>query len=301
MSNEIRKVFNISSADAYNKAVGLPTLHPLVTVIDLKEAANPIMPGYYNYGVYAIFLKKGARCAISYGRQSYDYQEGSIVTFAPGQMVEVEGEPQEHPDVMGLLFHPDITFGTPLAGQMERYTFFNYSQRESLHLSETERSIFLECLAKIRQELEHPVDSHSACLLSANIQLLLEYLNRFYDRQFITRHRVNSSIVENFEKELRRFFASGEMKNGIPQVSYFADKANLSPGYFGDLIKKETGSSVKDIISMRLVDAAKQRLASTDDDISIIAYDLGFQYPQHFTRLFKRVTGVSPSEFRAGA
>lgn len=289
----------LDSIDAYNKLFGLTTLHPLVSVIDLKKATRGIGRIRMSYGVYALFLKNGVNCTLKYGREHYDYQEGTIVSFSPGQVIDVDSTGESMaPDVVGLMFHPDLICGTPLASKIDSFGFFGYSQREALHLSEAERKIFLDCLEKISLELEHPVDSHSADLISANIQLLLEYLNRFYDRQFITRHKVNSSVVAAFEKELSRIYSDGSTVNEVPKVSYFAEKANLTPGYFGDLIKRETGSTPQDIITLCLIKEAKRRLASTDTDISVIAYDLGFQYPQHFTRLFKRVTGKSPSVFR---
>lgn len=290
---------SLDSIDAYNKLYGLTTLHPLVSVIDLNKATKRIDRIRMSYGVYALFLKSGVNCTLKYGREYYDYQEGTIVSFSPGQIIDVDstGEPTA-PDVVGLMFHPDLICGTPLASKIGDFGFFSYSQREALHLSEAERKIFLDCLEKISMELEHPVDRHSADLISANIQLLLEYLNRFYDRQFITRHKVNSSVVAAFEKELSRIYSEGSTVNEVPKVSYFAEKANLTPGYFGDLIKRETGSTPQDIITLHIINEAKRRLASTDTDISVIAYDLGFQYPQHFTRLFKRVTGKSPSVFR---
>lgn len=289
----------LDSIDAYNKLFGLTTLHPLVSVIDLKKAKRGIGRIRMSYGVYALFLKNGVNCTLKYGREHYDYQEGTIVSFSPGQVIDVDSTGESMaPDVVGLMFHPDLICGTPLASKIDSFGFFGYSQREALHLSEAERKIFLDCLEKISLELEHPVDSHSTDLISANIQLLLEYLNRFYDRQFITRHKVNSSVVAAFENELSRIYSDGSTVNEVPKVSYFAEKANLTPGYFGDLIKRETGSTPQDIITLCLIKEAKRRLASTDTDISVIAYDLGFQYPQHFTRLFKRVTGKSPSVFR---
>lgn len=289
----------LDSIDAYNKLFGLTTLHPLVSVIDLKKATRGIGRIRMSYGVYALFLKNGVNCTLKYGREHYDYQEGTIVSFSPGQVIDVDSTGESMaPDVVGLMFHPDLICGTPLASKIDSFGFFGYSQREALHLSEAERKIFLDCLEKISLELEHPVDSHSADLISANIQLLLEYLNRFYDRQFITRHKVNSSVVAAFENELSRIYSDGSTVNEVPKVSYFAEKANLTPGYFGDLIKRETGSTPQDIITLCLIKEAKRRLASTDTDISVIAYDLGFQYPQHFTRLFKRVTGKSPSVIR---
>ncbi len=296
---ETNHTINLDSIDAYNKLFGLTTLHPLVTVVDLKKATKRIGRIRMNYGVYALFLKNGINCTIKYGREYYDYQEGTIVSFAPGQIIDVDStnEPMAL-DVVGLMFHPDLICGTPLASKINSFGFFNYSQHEALHLSDSERKMFLDCLDNINAELEHPVDKHSADLISANIQLLLEYLSRFYDRQFITRHKVNSSVVAAFEKELSAVYSAGATLSEVPKVAYFAEKANLSPGYFGDLIKRETGNSPQEIITLHLINEAKRRLASTDTDISVIAYDLGFQYPQHFTRLFKRVTGKSPSTFR---
>lgn len=296
---ETTETVKLDSIDAYNKLFGLATLHPLVSVIDLKKATRRIGRVRMKYGVYALFLKNGVNCTLKYGREYYDYQEGTIVSFSPGQIIDVDStnEPMA-PDVVGLMFHPDLICGTPLAAKIGSFGFFNYSQREALHLSESERKMFLDCLDKINEELSHPVDSHSADLISANIQLLLEYMSRFYDRQFITRHKVNSSVVAAFERELAKLYSEGTTLNEVPKVSYFADKANLTAGYFSDLIKRETGSTPQDIIKLHLINEAKRRLASTDTDVSIIAYDLGFRYPQHFSRLFKRLTGKSPVTFR---
>lgn len=290
----------IDSVDAYNKLYGLTTYHPLVAAVDLKEAKNPVPNGLYDYrNMYALFLKKGTQCVVKYGRQIYDYQEGSVVSFSPGQKVEVVGDKVEfQPDVLGVLFHADIMFGTPLADKIRKYSFFDYSQMEALHLSEQEKALFVDCYNKLRDEVERPIDRHSADLLSANIQLMLEYIFRFYDRQFITRHKANNGVVAEFERALQDYFSDGENHDGLPTVAYFADKACLSAGYFGDLIKKETGVTAQELISKHIVNVAKQLLATGTDDISLIAYDLGFQYPQHFTRLFKRITGLSPSSYR---
>ena len=296
---ETTDTLNLNTIDAYNKLYGLTTSHPLVTVIDLKKATKRLDRLRINYGVYALYLKNGVNCSLKYGREYYDYQEGSVVCFSPGQIIEVDSSNDPvAPDVVGLMFHPDLICGTPLAERIGNFSYFRYSQKEALHLSEKEKNLFLDCLEKIREEIEYPVDSHSTDLISANIQVLLEYLSRFYDRQFITRHNVNSSVVAAFEKELANLYSGGRPLNEVPKVSYFAEKANLTPGYFGDLIKRETGNTPQEIITLKLIAEAKRRLAATDNDISIIAYDLGFQYPQHFTRLFKRITGKSPSMFR---
>jgi len=293
-------IINLDSIDAYNKLYGMKTLHPLVTVIDLKTATKPVNHIRMSYGVYALFLKNGARCSIRYGRRQYDYQEGTVVSFSPGQVIDVDMDEDEFaPDVIGLMFHPDLIYGTPLAEKISEFRFFDYSEMESLHLSEDERARFLYCLDMIRQELEHPVDSHSAALLSANIQVLLEYVHRFYDRQFITRHKVNSDVVAQFQRELKMYYSNrNNAAKGLPTVSYFADKSCLTPNYFSDLVRKETGLTPKEIISAHVISQAKMLLTTGSEDVAQIAYKLGFEYPAHFTRTFKRVTGQTPSEFR---
>lgn len=292
-------VVNLNSIDAYNKLYGLKTLHPLVTVIDLKQATRTVNHIRMNYGVYALFLKNGAKCSVKYGRRLYDYQEGTIVSFSPGQIIEVEMEEDElAPDVIGLMFHPDLIYRTPLAEKIGEFRFFDYSELESLHLSADERAKFIYCLDMIRQELSHPVDNHTAALLAANIQVLLEYMHRFYDRQFITRHKVDSDVVARFHRNLKMYYKSESTHREIPKVAYFASQACLSPNYFSDLVKKETGLTPKEIISRHIIAHAKQLLVKTTDDIALIAYALGFEYPAHFSRMFKNIAGMTPSEFR---
>ncbi|MCM1332333.1 MAG: helix-turn-helix domain-containing protein [Bacteroides sp.] len=295
------ETIEFDSVDSYNKVYGLPTRHPLVTVVNLKESGRVLNNVRVNYGLYALFLKNGANCSVRYGRRQYDYQEGTVVTFSPGQSVEVIMKDNEMPaDAIGVLFHPDLIYGTPLGEKIACFDFFDYSQMEALHLSDSERAIFMDCLDKINVELDYPVDSHSASVLSASLQLLLEYISRFYDRQFITRHKVNSEIVSQFERQLKEYYDSPVKGDGfgLPSVSEFADRANLSPKYFGELVKKETGMTTKALIMQHMINVAKHRLAVSSDDVSIIAYDLGFQYPGHFSRMFKRMTGQSPTEFR---
>ena len=289
----------LDSIDAYNKLYGLETKHPLVTVIDLSEATKVVNHVRMDYGVYALFLKNGANCTLKYGRQSYDYQEGTVVSFSPGQLIGVDTDVDEiAPDVIGLMFHPDLLHRTPLASKIKGYGFFDYSQREALHLSADERRIFCQCLERIGEEIAHPVDRHTAEIVSSQIQVLLDYVARFYERQFITRGKVNSDILSRFEAALKQYLESGRTKEGLPTVNYFAEQANLSPGYFGDIIKKETGLTAQEIIARHLVDRAKRRLTESTDDISIVAYESGFQHPQHFSRMFKRITGLSPTQFR---
>ncbi len=293
-------IIQLDSIDAYNKLYGLPTLHPLVTVVDLTKATRVVNHIRMNYGVYALFLKNGVNCTLKYGRQYYDYQEGTIVSFAPGQLIGVDTEEDEvKPEVYGLMFHPDLIHGTSLGQKITQYTFFDYAQNEALHLSEQERGIITDCLHKIEYELSYPVDKHSRELLSVHIELILDYCLRFYDRQFYTREKVNNDVLARFEQLLKEYFQSEKSRqNGLPSVRYFADKVFLSPGYFGDLIKKETGRTAQEYIQQKIIDISKNQLLSTDYSIGEIAYSLGFQYPQHFIRLFKRETGCTPGEFR---
>lgn len=294
------KYVDLDSVDAYNKLYGFPTLHPLVTVVDLRRAT--MLPNYLrvHYGLYALYLKNGTGCTIKYGRRTYDYQEGTVVSFAPGQTVDVVVQPGEERmrDVQGILFHPDLIWGTPLGQKIGGFDFFDYTSMEAVHLSESERGIFLDCLAKIQEESRHPVDNHSSSLLSAGIQLLLEYMDRFYDRQFITRHKANCEIVTQFERRLREYYETPGMKDNIPSVGEFAAMANLSPKYFSELVKRETGTGPKTLIMRQMVNVAKHRLAASEADVAEIAYDLGFQHPAHFSRMFKRMEGMSPSEYR---
>lgn len=292
------KKVNIDSIDSYNRLYGLTTKHPLVASVDLKECSHYANNIEIECDLYGLFLKNTSYCSLKYGRKNYDFQAGTVVSMAPGQTVTMDIAPEEISlDVFGIVFHPDLIYGTTLAEAINQFNFFSYSELESLHLSETEREKFLFYFNIIRDELEHPIDSHTAAVISTNIQLLLEHLQRFYDRQFTTRHKANSNVVRDFEKNLKQYLSSESLKV-TPNVAFFADKASLSVGYFSDLIRKEIGTTPKDMIDLFLISEAKRRLRATNDDISVIAYSLGFEYPAHFTRLFKRLEGITPSEFR---
>lgn len=297
MENEI---FIDSVAD-YNNIWGLETRHPLVSVIDL----NGLSPACeaddvtYRYGVYSLWLKQTYCGDITYGRQPYDYQEGTVTSFAPGQTVHVKHAPGFVPNAIGLLFHPDLIHGTSLGRDIRQYSFFDYSSREALHLSDSEKAIFRDCLDKIRLEAEQPADSHSRKLICRNIELLLDYCMRFYDRQFNTRRDANLDILTRFEDELNSYFnGSAARKDGLPSVKYFAERCFLSPNYFGDLVKKETGHTPQEFIQTKIIELSKEELLGTKKTVSEIAYGLGFQYAQHFNRYFKRNVGRTPSEYR---
>lgn len=295
-------IFVLDSTEKYNDLYGLETRHPLVSVINLNEATREPGNIHFRYGLYAVYLKMVKNCEILYGRQPYDYQDGTIVCFAPGQSAQfimTDDKPQKN--VYGLLFHPDIIKGTPLGKEIRRYSFFSYSSNEALHISDEEKKTFMESLGIINRELEHAIDKHSRLLLSMHIQLLLEYCQRFYDRQFITREKVSRGAISRFETLLEEYFdGCNAEESGLPTVRYFADKLCLSANYFGDMVKKETGKTPQEFIQDKIIDLAKEKILGTEDTVSQIAYSLGFQYPQHLCRLFKQKVGCSPNKYRKG-
>lgn len=293
-------MYDIDNIDTYNKWYGLETLHPLVTVVDQHLPLEWLNGATLRYGLYGIFLKQGAGCSVRYGREKYDYQEGTIVTHAPGDVFTVEwNKSLPMPPSRGLLFHPDLLYRTPLGKRIKDYSFFDYGERESLHLSQSERTVIMALMDQIETEMQHAIDKHSQMLITDTIALLLDYCLRYYDRQFITRHKQCSEVFIAFQQQLIEFFENGQAERiGLPSVAYFADKACLSPNYFGDLISKETGTTAQRHIQDALIEHSKHLLLNTRHSISEIAYRLGFEYPQHFTRLFKSRTGMTPNEFR---
>lgn len=294
------KIIKLENVDQYNSLYGLETLHPLVSVVDLTKATQMVNHVQMNYGIYALFLKQTKSCDIRYGRQLYDYQEGTIVSFAPGQTVGVDTvEDQVNPSVFGIVFHPDLIRGTSLGKNIKKYTFFSYAANEALHLSDQEKEIVMDCLNKISIELEHAIDKHSKELIAMNIELLLNYCMRFYERQFIIRGEVNKDALTKFESLLQEYFQSRHpIQDGLPSVKYFADIICLSPNYFGDMVKKETGKTPQEHIQEKVIELAKERIVETDETVSQISYALGFQYPQHLCRLFKKRVGCTLNEYR---
>lgn len=295
----MEEIVQLNSIPDYCKYCGFEVLHPLVAVVDMAEAQRNYPECKLNYGLYALWLKQGVGCTIRYGRRNYDYQDGTVVSFAPGQVVQVEPNGETSASAIGLLFHPDLIHGTSLGRKIERYSFFSYHDAEALHLSEREREQYLMIIESIKRELRHDIDRHSKELLCDNIEMLLDQCLRFYDRQFITREKVNGDVLADFERILNAYFTEGVARNnGFPSVARMADELHFSVGYFGDLIKKETGQTAQQYIQNKLINLAKEALLGTDLPVSEIALNLGFEYPQHFTRMFKKVTGKSPSEFR---
>jgi AraC-like DNA-binding protein len=294
--DEILKLGNIAQ---YNAMRGIETAHPLVSVIDMSKA-NATRSLRINFGFYCVFLKEIKCGDLKYGCNYYDYQEGTLVFIAPGQVLGINSNEIIQPKGWALLFHPDLIKGTTLGHTIKDYTFFSYEVNEALHLSEKERELVVDCLKKIDYELNQSIDKHSKTLIANNIELLLNYCMRFYDRQFITRNHVNKDILVKFEKLLDDYFQS-EMPQtlGLPSVKYCAENIHLSSNYLGDLIKKETGKSPQEHIQLKLMDIAKERIFDTSQSVSEIAYKLGFKYPQHFSRMFKNETGYTPNQYRS--
>ena len=294
--DDLRRFETISEYNAFNNT---ETLHPLVSVIDFSKAA-PRHGSKMYFGFYTILLKDVKCGDLHYGRHTYDYQEGTLVFLAPGQVAGMNSNGEIYqPKGYGLVFHADLIHGTSLGRHIQEYTFFSYQSAEALHLSERERKTVLDCFSKIEYELEHAIDKHSKGLIISNIELFLNYCVRFYDRQFITRENVHRGILERFEELLNNYYGSDKPQTiGLPSVAYCASELNLSAGYFGDLIKKETGKTAQEYIQSKVIDVAKERIFDHAKSVSEIAYELGFKYPQHFTRLFKQWVGQSPNEYR---
>jgi AraC-like DNA-binding protein len=293
------KITQLNSVTQYNHLRGVKTLHPLVTMLDLSKAV-PMPAQTFHFGLYAIYLKELECGELSYGRSKYDYQEGTLVFIAPGQVLGIQPKVKTFkPKGWALLFDPEFIRGTSLGRKIKEYNFFSYDVNEALHISDNERNIIVDCFTKIQFELESGIDKHSKRLISSNIELFLNYCQRFYDRQFITRENTNKGLLEKFEKLLFAYFNSDLLlKNGIPSVSYCAKELNLSPNYFGDLVKKESGVSALDFIQTAVINRAKDKILESEKSVSDVAYELGFRYPQHFTRLFKLKVGVPPTQYK---
>ncbi len=288
----------INTVQDFNDYQGVETLHPLVSVVHVENTEH-IKECVMHYGVYAIYLKENKGCKLSYGRTPYDFDEMTVTSFAPGQVVKVEPNPDvPFAKFTALVFHPDLLNRTALGTQMSRYEFFSYSSTEALHLSAQEVEVFRGVLAMIEQELHRAIDKHTRELIVSNIELLLNYCLRFYDRQFITREEINHGVVIKFLTLLDEYMNDKAKYEGLPTVAYFADKCCLSNGYFGTLVKTETGRTAKDLINDRVLAKAKELLQSETITITEVSQRIGFEYPQHFVRFFKSLTGKTPSQWR---
>lgn len=288
-----------NSIRKYSETFNNRTLHPLINLVDLDKS-DPIKRTRFRLDFYAIIIKETHCGELRYGNKYYDYSEGTVVFIGPGQVIGNEPEGELHqPYGKALIFHPDLIKGTSLGKQIHEYSFFSYQSNEALHLSDSEREVVDTCFKNIATETGQNIDRHSRKLIVANLELLLKYCSRFYERQFITREHVNHGIVEQFEEKLNKYLMSEKLKtHGLPSVTYFANELHLSANYFGDLIKRETGKTALEYIQLHLIDMAKERVFDISKSLSEVSYELGFKYPQHFTRFFKQKVGVSPNEYR---
>ena len=295
----MENIVKIDSVRQYCDMIGVDTIQPMVGVIQYDKIPS-VINRRMNVGIYAIFLKDVKCGNIIYGCNEYDYEDGTLVFVSPGQIYGIDSMGiARKPAGYGLVFHADLLRGTALASTIRNYNFFSYQVNEALHLSKKERQTIVDCLMKIDSEINQNIDKHSKTLIVSNIELLLNYCMRFYDRQFITRSNANKDILIRFEELLHHYFASGEAaQSGLPSVSWCARELHLSPNYFGDLINKETGSSALDYIQSKLIAEAKMRITDPTKSINAVSQELGFKYQQHFTRLFRQKAGMSPLEYR---
>ncbi len=289
----------IDSVSTYNKLRGAETLHPMISVLDY-ENLKMIENVTYKFELYAVFFKETICGDIKYGKQIYDYQEESLVFVAPNQNLTVGSYKNNlKPKGKVLLFHPDFIRGTALGKKIYDYTFFHYETNEALHLSERESNVIVDLFNKINFELHQNIDKYSKTIIVDTLQLILNYSERFYDRQFITRTNVSTDIVQKFEQILNAYLISKKTQYfGLPSVTFCANELNLSANYFGDLIKKELGTTAQEYIQSKIIEVAKTKIFDSEKSISQVAYELGFKYPQHFNRLFKQKVGITPNEYR---
>lgn len=275
--------------------------HPLVAVVDFSKTKDHIEEETrITTDFYSVMFKNYCKSALTYGRKTIDFNEGSLICMAPDQVITIdtEIEPRENPMGWGLFFHPDLIRNTSLNAKMKDYSFFSYEIAEALHLSEKEKQLLFECIVKIQTELKENIDDYSQTIIVSTIELLLNYCNRFYGRQFITRKATNRDILAKVEALLKQHFSIKTLPNGLPTVKHLADAVHLSPGYLGDLLKKETGLNAQEHIHQYVIEEAKNILLNSNQSVSEIAFHLGFEYPQYFSRLFKQKTGKTPLEFR---
>ena len=292
--NKILKVRNVGD---YSRWVGHTDRHPLVSVIDYAEV-SPVRHSLNNYSIYGIFFHDEAEIDLAYGCGKYDYKKGTVICVAPGQ---IGGKEDNGERVMltgwALLFHPDLLHGTPLEKTIKNYSFFDYRVNEALHMTDEEHGILTSLMRQIRDELQKRHDELQDSIIVGYIELVLNFCQRFYNRQFITRKLENSDILMKFDSLLRDYYEEKtQLTLGIPTVQYCADKLCMSPNYFGDMIKKTTGDTASNYIRQYVIQRAKSDFA-TGASIAQVADGLGFEYPQHLSRMFKRQEGLSPKEY----
>jgi len=298
------RILRIESISQLHELIGYEKpKHPLISLIDYSKIKPSISTADLHIitGFYSINLKDGPICRTKYGRQYYDFQEGSLVFLAPGQAVYIDEDQPEEPESIGwnLCFHPDLIYKSSLGKKINEYTFFTYNQDEALHLSDQEKQKITDIVYEIKNEFSQNMDGFSHDLIISQLELFFNYCKRFYGRQFITRTKVNKDVIIRFEEFLKCYFNSDKLESlGLPSVKYCAQEMGYSPNYLSDVLKRETGKNTQEHIHFYLIEKAKALLLETDKPVNIIACELGFEYPQHFSKLFKNKTGMSPVEYR---
>ena len=292
-------ITRIDTVQQYCDLFEVEALHPLVSVVNCYEV-QPIRHSKKLYNIYAVLLKDTDCGTMNYGRSLYDYEKGSMLFIAPGQVMGSDDDGSLHqPAGWALMFHPELLRGTSLAHIIKEYSYFSYNANEALHLSEQERKVVIECINNVAEELRHPIDKHSRSLIIDTMKFLLDRCLRFYDRQFITRENANNDLLARFDLLLNNYYYSAlPTSKGIQTVQHSVVQLCLSTNYFSDLVKKETGMSAIKHIQQKIMDIAKERIMNTQKSISQISDEMGFQYPQHFTRWFKKMEGCTPNEYR---
>ncbi len=288
---ELHKLFNLGNST-----------HPLVTILDFSTVVEQVnQHSKITTDFYSIMFKNYCKNNFKYGRKTIDFQDGNLICIAPNQVIEIDNEVEDREDKMGwgLFFHPDLIHSTSLNEKIKDFSFFHYEVSEALHLSDKEKIILFEFVQKIQNEIQENIDIHSQPIIVSTIELLLSYCQRFYGRQLITRSHTNKSIVSQIENILTQYFSSNKIhEQGLPTVKHLADQVNLSSNYLSDLLKKETGKNAQEQIHFYLIEEAKNLLINSEKNINEIAYNLGFDYPQYFNKLFKKKTGKTPMEYR---
>ncbi|WP_428329861.1 helix-turn-helix domain-containing protein [Mucilaginibacter sp.] len=296
--------YRIKTITEYHRLVGLPKPeHPLITVIDIATFKPPVIEGPISliFDFYTISLKRDLNARIKYGQQTCDFDEGVMFCMAPGQVwgLEFEKESTQKPSGWMILIHPDFLWNTPLAKSIKQYEYFGYSVNEALYLSEKEENLITGIVQYIEQEYHANIDKFSQNVIIAQLEVILTYADRFYQRQFITRKISSHQIVNRVDDIVTQYFNSGALtKHGLPTVAYIAGELNLSPGYLSELLKAITGQSTQQHIHNKLIEKAKEQLSTTGLSVSEIAYELGFEHMQSFSKLFKAKTNLSPLAFR---
>jgi len=295
------EIIHLNSIASIHRMLGISNpKHPLVMVIPNHCLDLDLIQASFTSDMYMVSMKEGVSGSMKYGRNNYDFDNGVMIFLAPNQVITPSHTAIEQGSKgWTIIFHPDLIRRTPLGEKIHRYSFFSYEVNEALHMSDNESAILRALIESITNELDNNIDKHTESLICSNIELVLDYCTRFYDRQFYTRSNLSKDTLAEFDKLLRDIFQlPAHYQCGIPTVAYLGKELGVSPNYLSDLLKKETGKTAKEHIQLFIIELAKTKLLGSTQTVSQIAFELGFDFPAHFTKLFKKSTGISPSQFR---